>query len=220
MLVRNLIKDSVPPLKTSDTAARGLQWMNEFRHSHFPVIGNNGFMGMVHQADLEKVENKEVPLLSLSIPFTRLFVNEYMHLLDAVKFASNNEFTLVPVLSETEQYLGCISIMEIIHALAESHSVQNPGGIVVLGIEKDKYNLSEISRIVEAEGAQVLSSSATVTTEPERIEVTLKVNRIDLTRILAGFFRNGFEVKASYHQSEFQQDIQTRFDEFMNYLKM
>jgi CBS domain-containing protein len=220
MLVRDLIKDSVPPLKTTDSAARALLWMQEFRHSHFPVIGANGFMGMVHEVDLMKVEKRDAPLLSLSVPFTRLFVNEHMHLFDAIKFAANNEFTLVPVLNDREQYLGCISLIEILQAIAESNSVQNPGGIVVLGVERDRYNLSEICRIVESEGAQVLSSSATVTNDPDSIEVTLKVNRIDLTRILAGFYRNGMDVKASYHQSEFQQDLQTRYDAFMNYLKM
>jgi hypothetical protein len=175
---------------------------------------------MVHQVDLEKIDNKKVPLLTLSVPFTRLFVNEYMHIFDAVRFAANNDFTLVPVLSDSEQYLGCITVMEILQAIAELHSVQNPGGVVVLSVEKEKYNLSDISRIVEAEGAQVLSSGATVTTDPEQIEVTLKINRIDLTRILAGFYRNGFDVKASYHQSEFKQDLQNRYDAFMNYLKM
>ena len=78
--------------------------------------------------------------------------------------------------------------------------------------------VSLISRIVEYEGAQVLSSNAVVTDDPERIEVTLKVNRIDLTRILAGFYRHNLDVKASYQQSEIQKDLQSRYDAFMNYL--
>jgi predicted transcriptional regulator len=201
MLVKNIIKDTVPPLKSSDSAERALVWMTEFRHSHFPV-------------------NRKVPLHSLSVPFTRLFVNEYMHIFDAVRFAANNDFTLVPVLNEAGQYLGCITVMEIIQALAESHSVQNPGGVVVLSVSKGRYNLSEIARIVESEGAQILSAGATVMSDPENIEVTLKINRIDLTRILAGLYRNGYEVMASYHQSEFKQDLQNRYDAFMNYLKM
>lgn len=220
MLLRNLIKDTIPPLKTSDTAGTALKWMEEFRHSNLPVIGENGYVGMVYESDLLKAEKPETPLSSLSIPFNRQYINEYQHVFDAIKFAANNDFTIIPVLNDQGQYLGLVTLMDIIKSLAEANSVQNPGGIVVLDIDKDKYSLGSIARIVEAEGAQVLSAHAVVSPDPEKVEVTLKINRIDLTRILAGFFRNNFDVKASYHQSEFQEDIQNKYDAFMNYLKM
>lgn len=220
MLLRYLIKDTIPPLKTSDTAAVALRWMTAFRHSNLPVIGQNGYMGLVYEADLRKLENTEVPLISLSIPFSRLYVHEYQHIFDVIKFSANNDFTIIPVLNEREEYLGIITIMDVIHALSDANSMQNPGGVVLLEVNKKNYSLGEITRIVEAEGAQILSSSAVVTADPDIIEVTLKINRIDLTRILAGFYRHNFDVKASYHQSEFQQDVQSRYDAFMNYLKM
>jgi len=194
--------------------------MEELRHRNLPVISPTGYMGMVYEEDLKKLDNKEVPLIGLSIPFNRLYVNEYQHIFDVIKFAANNDFSLVPVLNDKEQYLGLVTVMDIIHALAEANSVQNPGGIVVLDIARSDYALSEIARIVEAEGAQILSSNAVVTPDPNIIEVTLKINKIDLTRILAGFYRHNYDVKASYHQSEFQQDLQSRYDAFMNYLKM
>jgi len=220
MLLRNLIKDLIPPLKTTDSTRQALKWMAEFRHSNLPVISRTGYMGLVYESDLLKLEQLDVPLHSLSVPFNRVFVNEYQHIFDAIKFASNNDFSVIPVLNDRDQYLGLVTVMDIIHALAESNSVQNPGGIVVLEVGRKDFSLGEISRIVESEGAQILSSNAIVTADPEVIEVTLKINRIDLTRILAGFYRHNFEVKASYHQSEFQQDLQSRYDAFMNYLKM
>ncbi len=222
MLLRNLIHDLVPPLKTTDTAQRALQWMDAFRQSNLPVISETGaYMGMVYEKDLMKLEIKDVPLFTLSIPFNRLYVNEYQHIFDAIKFSANNDFTVIPVLNDNEQYLGLLTVMDIIRALAEANSVQNPGGIVVLEVDKTRYTLGEITRIVESEGAQILSASAVVSiADPEIVEVTLKINFIDLTRILAGFYRHNFDVKASYHQSEFQPDLQSRYDAFMNYLKM
>lgn len=222
MLLRNLIHDLVPPLKTTDTAKRALEWMEAFRQSNLPVISSTGaYMGLVYEKDLLKLEVKEVPLFTLSIPFNRLYVNEYQHIFDAIKFSANNDFTVIPVLNDKEQYLGLLTVMDIIRALAEANSVQNPGGIVVLEVDKNRYSLGEITRIVEAEGAQILSASAVVpNSDHEKVEVTLKINFIDLTRILAGFYRHSFEVKASYHQSEFQPDMQSRYDAFMNYLKM
>ena len=220
MLLRNYITDTIPPLKTTDSAGTALRWMTEFRQSNLPVISEAGYAGVVCEKDLLKAENPEAPLISLSVPFSRHFLNEYQHIFDAIKFAANHDYTIVPVLNDKEQYLGLITIMEIIKALAEANSVQNPGGIVVLEVNKSDYSLGSITRIVEAEGAQILSSNAVVSPDPNIVDVTLKVNKVDLTRILAGFYRNNFDVKASYHQSEFQQDVQSRYDAFMNYLKM
>jgi acetoin utilization protein AcuB len=220
MLLRNYIIDTLPPLKTTDSAATALRWMAEFRQSHLPVISETGFAGMVCEKDLLKANKPDAPLNSLSIPFSRLYLNEYQHIFDAIKFAANHDLTIIPILNDKEQYLGLITIMDIIRALAEANSVQNPGGIVVLEVDKKEYTLGAITRIVEAEGAQILSANAVVGQNPDKVEVTLKINRVDLTRILAGFYRNNFEVLASYHQSEFQQDVQSRYDAFMNYLKM
>jgi len=185
MLIKNIIKDGVPPLKSTDTVDKAISWMVEFESA---------------------------------VPINRLFVFDNQHIFEAVKLAANNHFSIVPVLNEAEQYSGLVTVMDIVEAIAAANSVQNPGGIIVVELNKQDYNLSEISRIVEYEGAQVLSSNAVVTDDPERIEVTLKVNKIDLTRILAGFYRHNLDVKASYQQSELQKDLQQRYDAFMNYL--
>lgn len=220
MLLRNYITDSIPPLKTTDTASMALQWMTAFRVAHLPVIGPSGYAGLVSEKDLLKAGQSNTPLSSLSVPFTRLYLNEYQHIFDAIKFMASHDFSLLPILNDKDQYLGLITVMDVIRALADANSVQNPGGIIILEVNKQDYSLGQITHIVEAEGAQILSSNAVVGPEPDKVEVTLKVNRIDLTRILAGFYRHHYEVKASYHQSEFQQDLQSRYDAFMNYLKM
>ncbi len=220
MLVKNHIKDNLPPLKSSDKVAKAILWMEEFRCAQLPVISEVGYIGIVMERDLRLLNEPEAKISEVSVPISRLFVYENQHIFEAVKLAANNNFGIVPVLNEAEQYVGQLTLPDIIGAIAEANSVQNPGGIIVVHINRNDYILSEISRIVESEGAQILSSHATITDDPDIIEVTLKINRIDLTRILAGFYRHNLEVKASYHQSEFQKDLQSRYDEFMNYLGM
>ncbi|MBA2745300.1 MAG: hypothetical protein H0U44_03645, partial [Flavisolibacter sp.] len=112
MLLRNLIHDLVPPLKTTDTAQRALQWMDAFRQSTLPVIGETGaYMGMVYEKDLMKLEIKDVPLFTLSIPFNRLYVNEYQHIFDAIKFSANNDFTVIPFLNDIVHYFFLLTVM-------------------------------------------------------------------------------------------------------------
>jgi predicted transcriptional regulator len=220
MLVRDLINDLVPPLKATDTVERAVLWLSVFKQSQLPVIGPNGFIGLVREDDLGRVEDVNVSLQDLQVPFLRVYVNEYQHVFDAVRLCAAHETTVVPVLDDPGRYLGLVTTNDIVIAMAKSNSLQDPGGVLVLDVDAEKYALSEIARIVESEGAKLLSVNTNPSTEPGKTEVTLRIDRVDLTRIMAGFFRNDYEVKASYHQSEFQPDLQARYDAFMNYLKI
>ena len=63
-----------------------------------------------------------------------------------------------------------------------------------------------------------MSSYMTPNPENETFDLTLKINQQELSRILSSFNRRGFIVKEFYHQSEFTDDIQSRYDSLMNYL--
>jgi hypothetical protein len=51
------------------------------------------------------------------------------------------------------------------------------------------------------------------------LEVTLKINQIELTRIIRTFERYDYVIKASFQKSEGDEDIQSRYDSLMNFLK-
>lgn len=44
MLAKELISDIILPLKTSDTGITALNWMEEFRVSHLPIVNNQDFL--------------------------------------------------------------------------------------------------------------------------------------------------------------------------------
>ena len=49
---------------------------------------------------------------------------------------------------------------------------------------------------------------------------TLKINEIDLERILRTFERYDYVIKASFQKSEYEEDLQFRFDALMNFMKL
>jgi hypothetical protein len=52
------------------------------------------------------------------------------------------------------------------------------------------------------------------------MEVTIKVNREDLSRILQTFYRYNYTVKASFHHSDYENDMRDKLDEFMHFLNI
>jgi len=220
MLIRSLIKDVIPPLKITDTGDRAMAWMDEFRLKYLPVVRGQEFLGIISEADIMGLSDRNLPLEHFSLPLEHVFLYDNQHVYDAVKFISNYNFPVVPVLDNDQHYAGLVSVMDIIDSFSELYAVKAPGGIIQLEINHNDYKLSEIAQLIEANDAYVMSLSAQPTTDQQKLNVTIKVNIIDLARILAALYRYNYNVVAYYHQSEQTADLQNRYESFMNYLKM
>lgn len=220
MLVSSLIKDVIPPLKITDTGERALAWMEEFRLRYLPVIRDQEFLGIISETDIMGLSDRNKALEYYALPLERVFVYDNQHVYDAVKFVSNYNFSVVPVLDNEQHYAGLISVMDIIDSFSELYAVKAPGGIIELEINQKDYSLSEIAQLVESNDGSIMSLHANPSADQTKIYVTIKVNILDLTRILAGFYRYNYNVTAYYQQNEFSADMQNRYESFMNYLKM
>ena len=78
--------------------------------------------------------------------------------------------------------------------------------------------MAEIARIVEANNAKMLSSYITSTPESTKIEVTIKINKIDISSILKNFERFDYNIKTSFSTDSINKKIMDRYESFMRYL--
>lgn len=56
--------------------------------------------------------------------------------------------------------------------------------------------------------------------DSNKIEVTIKVNKEDLSRIIQTFNRYNYTIKATFQQSDYQLDLKNKLDEFMHFLNI
>jgi hypothetical protein len=82
------------------------------------------------------------------------------------------------------------------------------------------YSLSQIEQIVEGNDAKVLNMHINAHHDTTKMEVTLKVNKEDLSGLLQTFARYNYTVKATFHQNQFNDDVKKRFDEFIHFLNI
>lgn len=220
MITKNFIKDFIPPLKYSDSGVRALQWMQSFHLNHMPVVDDTKYVGMISEDDLRKASDLKKPLSALHLKFDRVFILENQYIYDALQFISNNGYSVVPVLNADENYIGLLTVVDVIDCFAQTKSVKTPGGIIILEVDSKEYSLASIAQVIEANEGAILSSSINQTSNNNKYEVTLKINKLDLTRILASFYRLNFNVIASYHQSDLSNDLHDRYNAFMTYLNV
>ncbi len=220
MIAKDLITDEIPPLKKSDTGTKALEWMHEFRVSHLPVVDKGTLLGIVSDSDLLDLNSPNEPIGKLKIPLLRPYVLEDHHAFEVLKLISTLDISVVPVVDETLRYQGVITFKNLMHAIASMPFVNEPGGVVILEMNMNDYSMAQISQIVEGNDAKILSSYITSTIDSTRIEVTVKINKEDLSPIIQTFNRYNYIIKASFHQSEFTEDLKNRFDSFMNYINI
>jgi acetoin utilization protein AcuB len=220
ILARDIITDAIPPLKTSDTGLKALSWMEEFRVFHLPIVNGTEFLGLISEEDILNLNSPEEPIGNHPLSLLRPFVKEDQHIYDVVKLIDKIKVTLIPVLDEEDKYMGLITLPDLMNRIASIGAIQDPGGVIVLELNINDYSLSEIAHIIESNDATILSSYITSHYDSKKMELTMKVNKTDLSRILAAFYRHNYNVKASFHQTEFTDQLKNRFDSFMNYLNI
>lgn len=221
MVARDLISGLILPLRTSDTGNVALTWMDELRLSHLPIVNNESFLGLISEIDIMNMNEMDEPLGNHILTLSRPYVLHHQHLFDVVRVATSLQLTLVPVLDDQHRYIGGITQGRLLEEVAQIGSIGQPGGIIVLEINLVDYSMHEISRIVESNDAKVLSCHSRTYDESSKVQVTLKINKIDVSPVIQTFHRYDYVVSATYsEENNFKDLITERFGSLMNYLSI
>jgi acetoin utilization protein AcuB len=219
MTAEALISDALVPLRPTDTGEEALGIMNEFYIRHLPLVQEGQLVGMLSEdAILDADPMQEVGQYRLPAQPPSVFPDD--HLYDVMKMLVEYKLTVVPVIDREGTYLGMITNEDLLRFFGESSTFRDPGSIVILEMGQQDYSLAEIARIVESEGAVILSSFVSANTDSNRIEVTIKVNSQSIAATLATFERFDYNVKASFNEKQLQDSLRERYDSLMNYLNV
>lgn len=217
--MQDLLRTDIPTLTGESTAGEGLSRMEDFRVWNLPVVEERLYLGLVNEDDL--LDQDEASSVHAFIrPERRIFSRGNWHWLEAKRLMAEHGLSLVPVLDEDETYLGCITATDLLRLEGESLGLKQPGGVVVLRIHHHDYHLSEIAQIVESDDAGILTLLVRPLEDSGQLEVTLKVTKLDLGRILQTFRRYEYEIIASYHYSNLDLDLRERYDALMRFLNL
>ncbi|MGM0530040.1 MAG: CBS domain-containing protein [Bacteroidota bacterium] len=219
MVAKDLISYDIAPVKTSDTGLEALNWMVFYKVSHLPIVNNKKFLGLIAEDDIYDLNDPEEPIGNHRLSLFKPYVYSNQHPYEVLEVASRLRLTVIPVISEEDEYMGMIKMVDLMHFFARLSAIEKNGGIIVLGLHMNDYSLSEIAQIVESNDAKILSMYLKTQPDSVRIEVTLKLNVSDLTSIIQTFNRYDYEVKASFVEVDQQEDLyNSRFDHLMRYL--
>jgi acetoin utilization protein AcuB len=220
MIAKDLISTTVIPLKTSDTGMAALNIMEDIKVSHLPIVNNEEFLGLVSQVDIENLNTPDEALGNHNLSLTRPFVYQDQNIFEIIRLFSSLKLSMLPVLDRKNNYLGVITLTDLVQKFSAFAAAENPGGVIILELNNNDYSLQEIAQIIESNDAKVLSLYVTTFPDSTKIEISIKLNKIDIRPVLQTLYRYNYRVTASFSEEEDQDILKERFDSLMNYLNI
>ena len=213
-----LISSSLVSLHPDDDGDRALSLMDELRVNHLAVVRNSFYLGILSEKEILSWNNTDEFIDEHLAELAAPSVIGSQHLFDILQTVELNNLSIIPVLDEKKHYLGAITNRKLLYTVAKSTGVQSIGGMIVLKMKENDYSMSEIARIVEENDTKILSSYITSIPNAQVLELTLKLNKVDITAIVKDFERFDYTITASYNRDENDDDFLDRYESLMRFL--
>jgi acetoin utilization protein AcuB len=193
-----------------------LQYMDDWKVSHLPVLDGPLLVGLVDENTLLGFEDQNMRMHE--VPLTEHRVEPNDHIFDVIKIIADFSLSTLPVAKTEGTYLGEISLSSVVDYMAEMGAVRQDGSVIVLEMNTVDYSMAEIARLIEENDAKILSASVTNFEGSRTAEVSIKINRTAIRGIVQTLERFDYKIKAFYDAPNYQEDTRKRYNELMRYL--
>jgi len=220
MLTGELLSQTLPYLHLHDKVYQALQLMNDNHVTHLPIVEGDKFIGIISEEDLLQSENDHAELETLQQSFGNASVKTTEHFLKAIQIAVENALSVVPIINGENEIMGAIAYNDLLKNASEFMSLNEPGGLIVLEMESNQYSFNEISRLIETNDAQITQLNTSNDAQTGLMEVTIRVNKPEISDIVATFQRYDYNVKYFFGEELYVNELRNNYDNLMNYLKI
>jgi CBS domain-containing protein len=218
MLTVELINHNIPRLQLQDTAGKALQLISDYKLTHLPVVADDKLLGLLSEEDLLDAKDDKMPVEMLQDSFINAYTADNVHFLTAVSVATQFETSVVPVVAEDRELLGVITTTDLLKAMGNFAGANEIGGIIMLEMERSQFAISEISRLVESNDANILHLNTMVHPQTGLLTVTLHLNKKEIAAIIATFERYDYDVIYFFGDENYENEIHSNYRHLMTYL--
>ena len=220
MLANQLISNHYPTAEPDDQIFKALQLMEDFDIHHIAVLDHKKYLGLLSKDDLLDADDDTAAVKELTNRMLQKSVKPDEHFLSALKLASQNNLSLVPVVDNEQEWAGAIPYTELIKASAQFTGAEEMGAVIVLEMERKSYSFGEISRLVETNDAYITQFNTFFETETGLLVVTIKINKMEVSDIISTFQRYEYVIRYFIGEEQYENELRYNYDHLMSYLKV
>jgi acetoin utilization protein AcuB len=219
LLVSEIIQSSVPALHYNDTVEEAIELLQENNLEHLAVLDNDNYEGLISMDELLSANNTDT-ISTLANKFIHISIIDNQFFLNALKLITESGITVLPVLSANKEYIGVITERGLLQHLAIFLSADAPGGVFVLEMQREKFSIGELCRLVETNDAYVTQFNTYTEHLSGLFIVTFKINKTEISDILATLQRYDYTVRYYFGEEFFENGLKENFQNLMTYLNV
>jgi Mg/Co/Ni transporter MgtE len=212
------INNDFKPFPSTESVAEIQDFFAENTYSHFPVMENDIYIGSISGVDAETFETGK-KISDFRYSFEGFFVRQSMIWLDVLEVFARNNSNIVPILDETNKYIGYYEITDVIKFLNETPFLKETGGIIVVEKPTADYSMSQITQIVESNNGKLLGVFVSEA-DAEKVQVTIKTTLGGMNEIIQSFRRYNYEIVSEHHEDNYLNTLKERSEYLDKYLNM
>ena len=212
------VNNDFKPFSSQETVADIQDFFAEVTYSHFPVLDQGVYMGCISAVDAETFETQK-NIADYRYALEGFFVRIGMIWLDVLEVFARNNANVVPILDETNKYIGYYEITDVIKFLNETPFLKETGGIIVVEKSTNDYSMSQIAQIVESNNGKLLGLFVSEA-NAEKVQVTVKITLGSMNEIIQSFRRYNYEIISEHHEDDYLNTLKERSEYLDKYLNM
>jgi predicted transcriptional regulator len=220
MQIQDLNYAGYPWVQHTESVATALAMMEDEQLTHLPVVEGTTYQGLVSREALYEVSDDSIALDQLGWPLPRPSVKPTDHFLAVVKVMGEQGLSLVPVITEQQELLATISALELTTTIGKFLGLQAGGALLVLEKEAQHYTASEVAKLVESNDAQLLQLNTTVNAQTGHIQITIRLNKYEVSDVIATFQRYDYTVRFYVGEEQYANELKSNYDHLIHYLKI
>ncbi|SJZ61942.1 CBS domain-containing protein [Sediminibacterium ginsengisoli] len=219
MLASQLANTGFPSVGLFDKVSLALQLMEDYDVMHLPVLAEDKYAGLIEKGELLDAD-EQGPIAAIQQSLLKAAVRAEEHFLVALKIASEYQLSLVPVLNEQGGLAGVISEHDLLRHLSAFVGNNDKGGVIVLETDKRNFSFGEISRLVETNDAYITQLNTYTEPETGMVIITIKINRIEISDIVATFQRYEYVVRYYFGEEQYANELKENYNHLIAYLNI
>ena len=220
MIAQDLINPLIPALYTDDDIAKATALLDDLIVAQLPVVHGSAFLGFVTNDMLFDDLFGHTTVGQYQLRAKDCSVRHDQHFYEVAKVLSDCDQSMVAVVDD-DDFVGVIDTNTMLLAFSQTTAVQSLGGVVELSIKQIDYSLTEITRLVEADGVKVLGCFLrNDPTDLSKIKLTLKLDQKNVTRTVATLERFNYHVQALFQEELIDSHEKERLNALLKYLDM
>ena len=217
--MNDYILKEIKAFQLNDNLKKAQKVFKNYPITHFPIVENEILLGSFAEEDIQTIEDKESELAMYAHLMNSFFADEKATVLELLKIFADNDTNVIPVLNKDKKYIGYYDLCDVLDVFSTSpFMIEQSETLIVEKMESD-YSMSEISQIIEANGAKLLGMYISEK-HNSFVQITLKIVSEDINEIMHTFRRYDYKIISTHENDIYLEDLKNRSEYLQKYLEM